>query len=111
VVDWYDRRASHLDPRDNWDKTNGRIYRVVYGERKKLAPFDLAKLSTDALIDLRTSPNDWQPETARRILAERRDTAAIPRLKALLAEDRDETLALRDLWALNLCGGLDDSTA
>jgi putative membrane-bound dehydrogenase-like protein len=111
VVDWYDRRASHLDPRDNWDKTNGRIYRVVYGQRKKVPPFDLSKLSTDALIDLRTSPNDWQAETARRILAERRDTAAIPRLKALLAEDRDEAIALRDLWALNLCGGLDDSTA
>ncbi len=110
VVDWYDRRASHLDPRDTWDKTNGRIYRVVYGERKKLAPFDLSKLSTDALIDLRTSTNDWQAETARRILAERRDASAVPRLKSLLAEDRDE-LALRDLWALHVSGGLDDATA
>jgi putative membrane-bound dehydrogenase-like protein len=110
VVDWYDRRASHLDPRDTWDKTNGRIYRVVYGERKKVAPFDLGKLSTDALIDLRTSANDWQAETARRLLAERHDAAAIPRLKSLLAEDRDATLALRDLWALHVSGGLDDAT-
>ena len=43
VVDWYDKRAAHLDPRDTWDRTNGRIYRVVYGERRKLAPFDLSK--------------------------------------------------------------------
>jgi putative heme-binding domain-containing protein len=111
VVDWYDRRASHLDPRDTWDKTNGRVYRVVYGERKRLNSFDLSKLTTDELIDLRTSANDWQADIARRLLAERRDPAAIPRLKALLAEDRDETLALRDLWALNVIGGLDDSTA
>ena len=111
VVDWYDQRASHLDPRDTWDKTNGRIYRVVYGERKKLPPFDLSKLSTDALIDVRTSPNDWQAEAARRILAERRDPSAIPRLKSLLADDRDEGLALRDLWALHVSGGLDDAAA
>jgi putative membrane-bound dehydrogenase-like protein len=111
VVDWYDRRASHLDPRDTWDKTNGRIYRVVYGERKKPAPFDLSKLSSDALIDLRTSPNDWQDETARRILAERREASVVPRLKSLLADDRDELLALRDLWALYVSGGLDDATA
>ena len=25
VADWYDRRAAHLDPVDNWDKTNGRV--------------------------------------------------------------------------------------
>ena len=37
VVDWYDKRAAHLDPRDTWDRTNGRIYRVVYGERRKVA--------------------------------------------------------------------------
>ena len=111
VVDWYDKRASHLDPRDNWDKTNGRIYRVVYHERKKLDPFDLATLPTDKLVDLRSSANDWYAALARQILAERRDPSAVPRLKTLLADDREETLALRDLWALNLCGGLDDSTA
>jgi putative membrane-bound dehydrogenase-like protein len=111
VVDWYDRRASHLDPRDNWDKSNGRIYRVTYGDRKKVAPFDLSKLSAAALIDLRTSRNDWQAAEARRLLFERRDSSVVPRLKSLLAEDRDEPLALRDLWALYACDGLDDETA
>ncbi len=28
VADWYDTRLSHVDPRDNWDKTHGRIYRI-----------------------------------------------------------------------------------
>ena len=35
----------------------------------------------------------------------------VPDLKRLLAADRDETVALRDLWALHVSGGLDDATA
>ena len=111
VVDWYDRRASHLDPRDNWDKTNGRIYRIDYKERRKVEPFDLAKLSGEQLVGLRKSANDWYAAEARRLLAERRDAAVIPPLKTLLNADRDEAVALRDLWALHGVGGLDDSTA
>jgi putative membrane-bound dehydrogenase-like protein len=111
VVDWYDKRASHLDPRDTWDRSNGRIYRVVYGDRRKIAPFDLAKRTSAELVELRTSANDWYAASARRILAERQDRAAVPSLLSLLSSDRDETLALRDLWALNASGGLDNGTA
>ncbi len=111
VVDWYDKRAAHLDPRDTWDRTNGRIYRVAYGERRKVPPFDLSKRTSAELVALRTSTNDWFPAEARRILAERRDAWIVPELKRLLAEDCDETVALRDLWALAVSGGLDDATA
>lgn len=111
VVDWYDRRASHLDPRDNWDKTNGRIYRITYGEPPRLPPFDLAQRNSDELVDLRERENDWWPDMARRLLAERRDPRVVPRLSGLLAADRDEPRALRDLWALNASGGLDDAMA
>lgn len=111
VVDWYDRRASHLDPRDTWDKSNGRIYRIVHDDGPApLKPFDLSRLSSDALVDLRTHRNAWWPDTARRILSERRDASVIPKLKTLLASERDEPLALRDLWALNACGGADRET-
>ncbi len=111
VVDWYDKRAAHLDPRDTWDRTNGRIYRVVYGSRRKLEPFDLSKRSSTELVALRTTTNDWFAAEARRILAERRDASLVPDLKRLLTSDRDETVALRDLWALYVSGGLDDATA
>jgi putative membrane-bound dehydrogenase-like protein len=111
VVDWYDKRAAHLDPRDTWDRTNGRIYRVVYGDRRKVPRFDLSKRSSAELLALRTSINDWFPTEARRILAERRDSSIIPELKRLLGDDRDEAVALRDLWALHVSGGLDDATA
>src|SRR3954454_24103116 len=48
---------------------------------------------------------------ARPILAERRDASVVPSLKTLRHADRDETTALRDLWALYVSGGLDDATA
>jgi putative membrane-bound dehydrogenase-like protein len=28
VADWYDQRANHVDPVDNWDRSNGRVYKV-----------------------------------------------------------------------------------
>jgi putative membrane-bound dehydrogenase-like protein len=111
VVDWYDKRAAHLDPRDTWDRTNGRIYRVVYGARRELEPFDLSKRPSAELVALRTSTNDWFAAEARRILAERRDASVAADLKRLLTSDRDEVVALRDLWALYVSGGLDDATA
>ena len=111
VVDWYDKRAAHLDPRDTWDRTNGRIYRVVYGERRKVPSFDLAKRTTAELVAMRESTNDWYAEQARRLLAERRDTSVVPTLKSLLRGDRDETIGLRDLWALYASGGFDDGIA
>ncbi len=111
VVDWYDKRAAHLDPRDTWDRSNGRIYRVVYNERRKIPPFDLAKNSSAELVALRSSPNDWFAREARRLLAERRDASVVSHLKSLLQADRDETLALRDLWALHASGGLEDGLA
>lgn len=111
VVDWYDKRASHLDPRDNWDKTNGRIYRISYGAPERVGAFDLSAKSSKELIAYRTAGNDWWPDMARRLLAERRDGSVIPELKALLEADTAETTALRDLWALHVCGGLDEPTA
>jgi putative membrane-bound dehydrogenase-like protein len=111
VVDWYDRRASHLDPRDNWDKTNGRVYRVVHGERPKVEPFDLSGRTTAELIQLQGHPNAWWADTARRILAERRDATAIPSLRASLDGERDEPRALRLLWALDVSGGVDEAVA
>jgi putative membrane-bound dehydrogenase-like protein len=111
VVDWYDKRAAHLDPRDTWDRTNGRIYRVFHGERRKLAPFDLARRSSVELVAMRDSSNDWFAAEARRILAERRDPSVLPLIRNQLRSDRDEIVALRDLWSLYVSGGLDDGAA
>ncbi len=59
VVDFYDRRAAHLDPVDNWDKTNGRIFRIEYKGGPSYPSFDLRKKTTAELVELLKHPNVW----------------------------------------------------
>lgn len=108
VLDWYDQRASHLDPRDNWDRTNGRVYKIMYKDVKKLAPFDLAKWSSADLVALNDRENDWWPDMARRILSERRDPAIASALRQSIVREKDPTRALRELWALDVSAAIDD---
>jgi putative membrane-bound dehydrogenase-like protein len=117
VADWYDKRANHVDPVDNWDKTNGRIYKIESQDRSLRAaggsgsvPLPLSKLTSDQLTDLLNHPNDWYVREARRILAERRDHKVIPRLRQLALEKKGQ-LALEALWALYVSGGFDDAFA
>ena len=32
VADWHDTRTAHPDPDAEWDRSNGRIYRIAYGD-------------------------------------------------------------------------------
>lgn len=109
VVDFYDRRAAHLDPIDNWDKTNGRIYRIEYHSKpgddsRRIPPFDLRKKSSAELADLLKHPNVWWRRTAREILAERQDKTVHPKLRKWLLTEKGD-LALEALWALHASGG------
>src|SRR3954469_20039085 len=41
LADWYDIRLTHVDPRDDWDRSNGRIYRLSgTTDNDKQAPAD-----------------------------------------------------------------------
>ena len=108
MTDWYDSRLTHVDPRDNWHKESGRIYRLQVKGSKPLPPFDLAKLSSDELIALLGHRNKWQRQQAVRLLGERKDGTLVPRLRQLAGDDANAH-ALEALWALNLCGGFDDA--
>jgi putative membrane-bound dehydrogenase-like protein len=110
VADWYDKRANHVDPVDNWDRTNGRVYKIEYKGTKPVAAFDLYKKSSKQLVELLNHPNSWFHGEARRILAERRDKDVVPVLRDLTLNHKDG-LALEALWALYVSGGLDDETA
>jgi putative membrane-bound dehydrogenase-like protein len=112
VADWYDKRATHLDPRDNWERSTGRIYRIEARGTKFLytLPRPLSKFSSDELVDLLDHPNNWYSREARRILAERRDPAILPRLRRLIHDNKGQ-LALEALWALYVSGGFDEAMA
>jgi putative membrane-bound dehydrogenase-like protein len=117
VADWYDKRANHVDPVDNWDRTNGRIYKIVAKSANaggtpafRSAGVPPAKLSSKELIALLDHPNDWQRREARRILGERRDVSVLPTLRKSVLDNQGR-LALESLWALYVSGGFDEAFA
>jgi putative membrane-bound dehydrogenase-like protein len=110
IADWHDARTAHPDPDAEWDRSNGRVYRVAYGPPPPVANLELARRSSDELIKLLGHPNDWYARTARRLLADRRDPAVIGPLRSVV-ETADDDLALQGLWALYVSGGFDESFA
>jgi putative membrane-bound dehydrogenase-like protein len=110
IADWFDIRLSHLSPRDNWDKSNGRIYRLTATDAKPIQPFDLSKLTSKQLIETLSHPNEWFREQAKRLLADRRDPNVVPVLKNLVQNSQGQ-LALEALWAVYSSGGWDNAFA
>ncbi|MDB6124850.1 MAG: putative rane-bound dehydrogenase [Pedosphaera sp.] len=120
VMDWYDKypcyQNAQADP-EGVDRERGRIWRVVYtgkhpGAKVPSRPevnMDLAKLSTDKLVQLLAHPNIWQRKTAQRILTERRDPEAVPALKKLLQHGETLEARLFALWTLHSSDQLGES--
>jgi putative membrane-bound dehydrogenase-like protein len=121
IADWCDKRANHVDPVNNWDRTRGRIYKVQYAGssakfldawkvKVKDGSMDLNKLPSAEIVGLLNHPNDWYRREANRILAERRDPVVLAELRTMVREHKDH-LALEALWALYVSGGFDETMA
>ncbi len=108
IADWHDQRTAHPDPDAQWDRTNGRIYRVQAKGAKRLPRFDLAKLSTEQLVALLDSPSGWHRATARRLLVERGDSTAVGLVETRLQVDPPST-ALESLWTLASMNAVDET--
>jgi putative heme-binding domain-containing protein len=111
VSDWCDARTAHPDPDAEWDRSNGRVYRVQARDAKKFSPPDLTKLSSEKLVGLLGGANDWLVRKARRLLADRRDATVVAALRENVLKNSNEHLALESLWALYVSGGFDDALA
>jgi putative membrane-bound dehydrogenase-like protein len=110
IADWCDIRMDHTDPRDTWDKSCGRIWRLRADGAPPAAPFNLAERSSRELVSLLGDDRKWYREAARRLLGERREHALVPELRRL-ARDRRGHLALEALWTANLIAGTDPAWA
>ncbi len=79
VADWYDTRLTHVDPRDNWHKESGRIYRIsgkdsvptLTPDGKPWTSTDFTKFDSETLRGLLAHSNKWVRFTAVRTLSER----------------------------------------
>lgn len=108
-ADWYDTRLTHVDPRDNWHKTSGRIYRlrpaeepVAVGEQAEEGfsrrQFDLRRLDDEALLATLDHPSRFFRRAAVEQLAARGSEATRRTLRDRL--QRGESERLEDLWVV-----------
>jgi putative membrane-bound dehydrogenase-like protein len=108
VIDWYDANQCHGWTAEAHDRSNGRIFKITYGD-STAKPVDLQKLSSEELVKQLENPNDWYVRHARRILQERGKAPGIVEpLKQLALKHSDATRRLRGLWALHAIDALDD---
>ena len=95
----------HLDLKSGLDR--GRIYELVSEGSRRPRRSSLARMSTIDLVNLLADADPWPRETARRLLIERGDPAAIEPLEHL-ARSRPTALGrLNALWTLSALGKLD----
>jgi putative membrane-bound dehydrogenase-like protein len=117
LIDWYDQQACHVIQPQVWDRTNGRIYKISYGDNKPVS-VDLGKATPAELVKLQLHENDWYARHARRLLQERYSIPVPPgadntasrgvnvELEKIAFGHADKARRLRGLWALHATGGL-----
>ncbi len=111
LIDWYDKNACHRRTPEIWDRTNGRIYRVVYGDTKP-KKVDLSKLSNKELTALQSHKNDWYGRTARRILQQRgQDSNVHQMLSEVINSSESPPTRLKALWTLHVTDGFSEVDA
>ncbi len=110
LIDWYDRNACHRTNPEIWDRTNGRIFNIAFGQ-PSIERVDLSKLTDDELVELHLHANDWYVRMARRLLQERsaegKLSPVFARLRSMAQSHPDVTRRLRAIWTLHACDGLD----
>lgn len=124
IIDWYDANQCHRREEGLHDRSNGRIYKVVY-DNEKWTPINYADRSDAQLIGLMSGSAETPARHARRLLQERFAAGA---LDSGVRESLRENLGLtgkasrykmfstvpgrlRLLWALHMTGGVDESDA
>jgi putative membrane-bound dehydrogenase-like protein len=125
IIDWYDKNQCHHTRDDGHDRSNGRIYKVIY-DHQPVTRVDLAQRSDAALIRELYHHNDWFPRQAQRLLQHRAHQGSLsPSAQQQLTRlttggpttalpphyrhAHHSTTQLRLLWARHVTVGLDDT--
>jgi putative membrane-bound dehydrogenase-like protein len=111
VADWHDQRTAHPDPDAEWDRRNGRVYRISAKGKPFNAGPEYAKLSTDELVAMLEKTDNWVSRKARRELMNRRDSGVVPTLRQIVEGESNPQHALEAYWALYVSGGFTDELA
>lgn len=111
--DWVDSQTCHHRDVEVWDRENGRIFRVRYGEAKTTA-LDLPDRSDVDLVSLIGHENSFHARQAQRLLHERAAAGSLDKEAVSAALTKFETdhatnvpLRLRALWTRHVTGTLE----
>lgn len=107
--DWYDPRHCHNPNIEQWERGNGRLYRLQYDSTYQAATVDLGAASDADLVALQDHANDWYARQARLELAWRAsqreiEPEAVQTLRVALQTNPEATARLRALWCLHVIG-------
>jgi len=115
VSDWYDQQICHLPQPEKWDRTNGRIYKIVHKDTKPVVGLDLQKCTDEELVKYQTHENQWYVRHARRILQERTlsreptaSAAVRDQLLKVATEDKNGSHRLNAMFAMHVSGELSE---
>lgn len=113
VIDHPSYVPEEARPGLDWEsgKTDGRIYRIVrkdFVQKKYDARTGLSSASkTAALTKSLTSGEEWERNTAHRLLLERKDKSSVPTLRKIAVESVFPESRARAVWLLSSLGSLD----
>ena len=87
----------------------GRIYRIAPKVGLPNKAIKLSRATAEELVRELASPNQWRRMTAQRLLVERHEKAAVPRLREEALNGREPLGRLHALWVLQGLGALEES--
>ncbi|MBL8803660.1 MAG: DUF1080 domain-containing protein [Planctomycetes bacterium] len=112
-IDWYDKQACHWTENERWDRTNGRIYRLRYGERARAVDWRLSSASADPASNNAArmfSGDEAFVRCVRRQIQER-GAASLLDVPLRQLDQSNAQQVLRALWSLHAAGRFDERTA
>ncbi|NBR87279.1 MAG: dehydrogenase [Proteobacteria bacterium] len=135
VIDWYDKQQCHSSNPAVHDRSNGRIFKISYGEKRPMTvvPSMASMVERDEknLFALLYSENEWFTRHAQRVLQERaskgqnldwikgriRTALGLTEMDPMIVHEKGfkypthESSQLRSIWSLHAMGALDQADA
>jgi len=113
ISDWYDSRHCHNPNMEQWDRGNGRMYRMKFDATYKAAAIDYTTATDEALVAAQLHPNEWHVRASRLVLADRATVReisprAVENLTSFATKNKEPAQRLRAIWTLHCIGRLDD---